>query len=757
MALTKVTNSLVAVNAIQGTLIADNAITTVHIVNNAITATQLADNAVTATKIQNGIIATDHLAADLITAAKIADDAISEEHLDATVISSLSTVTANSSDYVMLGDTSDSNNLKKALVSDFAQNEESPTFTGNVQVDGTLGVTGATTLSSTLAVGGNVTGVSNLYVADDIGHTGDSDTYLSWDANNLSIYNGGVQSMYMDASEVVVNNASVDSDFRVESDGNAHMLFVDGGNNRVGIGTSNPVAQLGVGGAGRRIEIEGGDGVIRGYNRSGTAWAGIDFEAASYSFDISGTESVNFNSAGQVTMGGSSHADDVLYLTRSNAGKLLRLYQASTEKTYIGTAVSEFSGSIGIGGITPTTQLHMRTSSSGSYPILMEGDIDNDGGFIGINFGYNGTNYNKAAIHVEGTSGNVQPDMHFLLNSTASSANVQGLTDAKLSILNSGEVGIGTPTPAADLHVYSTSNPEIRVGTDEGSAIAQLAFSDGNGYFLRLGDNANNEDVMIRTYGDTVFNGGDVGIGSTSPEALLHINKSVTGANNQELLKISRVGGATSDSSRRASITFLDASNSTYTGMISGYRDSPAGNYDGGLRFYVNSHSINANAATFSELDNSPGLYLNPNQSINTFGIVYGVAGGFYNEVGGGLQTGTFFKQIEGTGWTDVARINFDNASWGICTMEIKFPHASGSGAMTHVQHTIYGHAAYSGGAVDTTDLDGSGTGYINWVAESNGNIKVQCKTAYATDDAAVRITYEMNHRTSQNLWVEAL
>ena len=76
---------------------------------------------------------------------------------------------------------------------------------------------------------------------------------------------------------------------------------------------------------------------------------------------------------------------------------------------------------------------------------------------------------------------------------------------------------------------------------------------------------------------------------------------------------------------------------------------------------------------------------------------------------------------------------------------------------MTHVQHTIYGHAAYSGGALDTTDLDGSGTGYINWVAESNGNIKVQCKTAYATDDAAVRITYEMNHRTSQNLWVEAL
>ena len=41
--------------------------------------------------------------------------------------------------------------------------------------------------------------------------------------------------------EVVVNEGS-DSlvDFRVESDNNTHMLFVDGGNDRIGIGTNNP-------------------------------------------------------------------------------------------------------------------------------------------------------------------------------------------------------------------------------------------------------------------------------------------------------------------------------------------------------------------------------------------------------------------------------------------------------------------------------------------------------------------------------------
>ena len=42
----------------------------------------------------------------------------------------------------------------------------------------------------------------------------------------------------------VFNEDSIDLDFRVESDGDANMLFVDGGNNRVGIGTSSPSRNL---------------------------------------------------------------------------------------------------------------------------------------------------------------------------------------------------------------------------------------------------------------------------------------------------------------------------------------------------------------------------------------------------------------------------------------------------------------------------------------------------------------------------------
>ena len=50
-------------------------------------------------------------------------------------------------------------------------------------------------------------------------------------------------------SELIINDDSIDMDFRVESDGNTHGLFVDAGNNRVGILNSSPATALDVTGA----------------------------------------------------------------------------------------------------------------------------------------------------------------------------------------------------------------------------------------------------------------------------------------------------------------------------------------------------------------------------------------------------------------------------------------------------------------------------------------------------------------------------
>ena len=122
MAITTITNSMVSVNAIQGTLIADNAITAVHIASNAVASIQIAENNVTAREIASNSITVAQLADDSVEADKIADGVITTNHLNKAMISSQTAVTAVAGDFVLLGDTSDSNNLKKAAVSSLAPN-----------------------------------------------------------------------------------------------------------------------------------------------------------------------------------------------------------------------------------------------------------------------------------------------------------------------------------------------------------------------------------------------------------------------------------------------------------------------------------------------------------------------------------------------------------------------------------------------------------------------------------------------------------
>ena len=69
----------------------------------------------------------------------------------------------------------------------------------------------------------------------------DADTSISADTDDqIDIRVSGSDQIKIAAGEVAFNDASGDIDFRVESNGNANMLFVDGGNDRVGIGTNSP-------------------------------------------------------------------------------------------------------------------------------------------------------------------------------------------------------------------------------------------------------------------------------------------------------------------------------------------------------------------------------------------------------------------------------------------------------------------------------------------------------------------------------------
>ena len=148
MARTQVQTELIATNAISGTIIADNAITATHIAQNSISGILIPDSGITTTMI----------ASNNVTAAKIVTGAVANRHLASTVISSQSAVTAASGDYVLVGDTSDSNNLKKALVSDLGNSLANNTNNYVVTATGS-GLNGEANLTfdgSTLTVAGEV-------------------------------------------------------------------------------------------------------------------------------------------------------------------------------------------------------------------------------------------------------------------------------------------------------------------------------------------------------------------------------------------------------------------------------------------------------------------------------------------------------------------------------------------------------------------------------------------------------------------------
>ena len=69
-----------------------------------------------------------------------------------------------------------------------------------------------------------------------------NDLSISHDGSNTAITNatGNLTITTAASSSVVVNEDSADVDFRVESNGNTHAIFVDAGNDRVGIATSSP-------------------------------------------------------------------------------------------------------------------------------------------------------------------------------------------------------------------------------------------------------------------------------------------------------------------------------------------------------------------------------------------------------------------------------------------------------------------------------------------------------------------------------------
>jgi len=88
----------------------------------------------------------------------------------------------------------------------------------------------------------------NLYIKEYIYHDGDTNTHIRMLGDSIRMNAGGVEFLRLiedgTQDQFVINEGSVDIDFRVEGNGDANLLFTDAANDRVGIGTSSPSGKL---------------------------------------------------------------------------------------------------------------------------------------------------------------------------------------------------------------------------------------------------------------------------------------------------------------------------------------------------------------------------------------------------------------------------------------------------------------------------------------------------------------------------------
>jgi hypothetical protein len=92
---------------------------------------------------------------------------------------------------------------------------------------------GAATFNDNVYVGGD------LFVPNLIYHTGDLDTYMQFhQADGWRVVTAGSERFHIQGDQVVVNHDGHNQDFRVESDGDTHALFINGATNSVNVGSA---------------------------------------------------------------------------------------------------------------------------------------------------------------------------------------------------------------------------------------------------------------------------------------------------------------------------------------------------------------------------------------------------------------------------------------------------------------------------------------------------------------------------------------
>jgi hypothetical protein len=368
--------------------------------------------------------------------------------------------------------------------------------------------------------------------------------------------------------------------------GGERMRLATNGN--VGIGTSSPAAKLDINGGDLYVRTGGGiyGNTFSSYSGNMTIAlggsgnnlivsggnVGIGTTSPGALLDVNG----NIYSRGNVlgdTFGGYSGGNVTLTTNTGGSANLL-FATASTERMRITS-----TGNVGIGTTSPTSPLHVGTATSGNQKIQHWGEP----GFV-----------NDYGLILRGSSLDGVFKFYGLNNGTETTNPILSMNRS------SGNVGIGTSSPTATLHVLANS------GLDEGNAAAIIRQGGANNNNGLLVDVTNSVNAYIADFRQAnsslvrITGAGNVGIGTTAPSEILDVRNSYREPTSGEFTQLLS-STTTQDAGRGGSLGFggFFSGTSSYTTFsgIKGFKE----NGDGGNTAGAMSFLTRANGGAMSE------------------------------------------------------------------------------------------------------------------------------------------------------------
>lgn len=130
-------------------------------------------------------------------------------------------------------------------------------------------------------------------------------------------------------------------------------------------------------------------------------------------------------------------------------------------------------------------------------------------------------------------------------------------------------VGIGTASPGYlfSIKAAATNTAPFSVNDPSGNSRMKIGIDSNNNSLLWLYNSTNTASIYFQSFGNSYFNGGNLGIGTTTPSEVLEVNGNIKLSGATATYKITNVATPTA-SSDVATKGYVDAAGTTYTQYV---------------------------------------------------------------------------------------------------------------------------------------------------------------------------------------------